>query len=199
MTRAKPVISSFIMSVGIFIFTQTAWSQSGTGVYAGDWPDYGGDMGAQRYSPLDQINAENVDSLEIAWRFSTENIGPTPESNATFTPLEVDGVIYTTVGATRNVAALDATNGQLLWIWRPQEGERFDAAPRKGSGRGLSFWRDGDEKRILMTTPGFFLVSLDADTGIPDPNFGDNGIVDMFDWAMAALMSTLALLCLLLL
>ena len=181
MTRAKPVISSFIMSVGIFIFTQTAWSQSGTGVYAGDWPDYGGDMGAQRYSPLDQINAENVDSLEIAWRFSTENIGPTPESNATFTPLEVGGVIYTTVGATRNVVALDATNGQLLWIWRPQEGERFDAAPRKGSGRGLSFWRDGDEKRILMTTPGFFLVSLDADTGIPDPNFGDNGIVDMFD------------------
>jgi glucose dehydrogenase len=138
-------------------------------------------MGAQRYSPLDQINAENVDSLEIAWRFSTGNIGPTPESNATFTPLEVDGVIYTTVGATRNVAALDATNGQLLWIWRPQEGERFDAAPRKGSGRGLAFWRDGDEKRILMTTPGFFLVSLDADTGIPDPDFGDNGVVDMFD------------------
>jgi quinoprotein glucose dehydrogenase len=155
-------------------------SQSGTDVSVGDWPDYGGNMGAQRYSPLDQINAENVGDLEVAWRFNTENIGPSPEFNATFTPLEVDGVIYTTVGATRNVAALDATSGQLLWLWRPQEGERFDKAPRKGSGRGVSFFRDGDKTRILTITPGFFLVSLDADTGIPDPAFGDNGMVDMF-------------------
>ncbi len=180
MTTTKRFISSFILSVGALVCAPAAFSQSGTSVDAGDWPDYGGNMGAQRYSPLDQINAENVADLEIAWRFNTANIGPSPEFNATFTPLEVDGVMYTTVGATRNVAALDATTGQLLWLWRPQEGERFDKAPRKGSGRGLSFYRDGDKKRILMITPGFFLVSLDADTGIPDPAFGENGVVDMF-------------------
>jgi len=181
MITTKRLISSFTLSVGFLLCSPAVWSQTGTDVSAGDWPDYGGNMGAQRYSPLDQINAENVGSLEIAWRFSTENFGPTPESNATFTPLEIDGVIYTTIGATRNVAALDATTGQLLWLWRPDEGERFDAAPRKGSGRGLSFWRDGDEKRILMITPGFFLVSLDAETGVADPDFGDNGRVDMFE------------------
>ena len=120
-------------------------------------------------------------SLEIAWRFSTANFGPTPESNATQTPLEIDGILYSTIGATRNVAALDATTGQMLWLWRPEEGERFDNAPRKGSGRGLSFWRSGDEKRILVVTPGFYLVSLDAETGREDPNFGDNGRVDMFE------------------
>ena len=180
MITTKGLVSSFILSAGMLVFAPAAMSQSGTDVSAGDWPDYGGNMGAQRYSPLDQINADNVASLEIAWRFSTANFGPTPESNATFTPLEVGGVLYTTLGATRNVAALDAATGQMLWLWRPQEGARFDAAPRKGSGRGLSFWRDGDETRILMITPGFFLISLDAKTGIPDPDFGDNGRVDMF-------------------
>ena len=181
MVTTKRLVSSFIVSVAALICASTVWSQSGTDVYAGDWPDNGGNKEAQRYSPLDQINAENVGSLEIAWRFSMENFGPSPEFNATSTPLEVDGVLYTTVGATRNVAALDATNGQVLWLWRPEEGERFDAAPRKGSGRGLSYWRDGDERRILVVTPGFFLVSLDAKTGLLDPNFGNKGRVDMFE------------------
>ncbi len=179
MITKRKLISSFVMSASLLGASSMTWSQSGTDVSEGDWPDYNGNMAAQRYSPLDQINADNVDSLEIAWRFSTEKFGPRPEFNATFTPLEVDGVLYTTLGATRNVAALDATTGQVLWLWRPQEGERYDAAPRKGSGRGVAFWRDGDEARILTITPGFYLVSLDAETGLPDPDFGDNGRIDM--------------------
>ncbi len=181
MITTKRLISSLMITAGALIAAPALLGQSGTDVYAGDWPDYGGNMAAQRYSPLDQINADNVGSLEIAWRFSTANYGPTPESNATSTPLEIDGVLYATLGATRNVAALDAATGQILWLWRPQEGERFDNAPRKGSGRGLSFWRSGDEKRILVVTPGFYLVSLDAQTGLEDPNFGVNGRVDMFE------------------
>jgi glucose dehydrogenase len=160
--------------------TQAAWSQSGTDVTKGDWPDYRGNMAAQGYSPLDQINASNVQSLKLAWRFGTANFGPTPEFNNPSTPLEVNGVLYITVGATRNVAALDATTGELLWMWRPQEGERFDNAPRKGAGRGVAFWRNGDKRRIFTITPGFILASLDADTGLPDPKFGKNGKVDMF-------------------
>ncbi len=181
MITTKKLVSSLIISAGALLSAPLVMGQTGTDVSAGDWPDYGGNMAAQRYSPLDQINAENVSTLEIAWRLPTGNFGPSPESNATFTPLEIDGVLYTTIGATRNVAALDATTGQILWVWRPQEGERFDAAPRKGSGRGLSFWRDGDEKRIIVVTPGFYLVSLDAETGREDPNFGNNGRVDMFE------------------
>lgn len=180
MLITKRVVLLFPLLCISVLMHVSALAQSGTDVYAGDWPDYGGNMAAQHYSPLDQINAENVGSLEIAWRFSTTHFGPTPESNATFTPLEVNGVLYTTLGATRNVAALDAATGQILWLWRPQEGERFDTAPRKGSGRGLSFWSDGDQKRILTITPGFFLVALDAETGLPDLGFGNDGRVDMF-------------------
>src|SRR5690606_27154632 len=79
----------------------------------------------------------------------------------------------------RDVVALDASTGKVLWLWRPQEGVRFDRAPRKGAGRGVAYWRDGDEERILGITPGYHLMSLDAKTGIPDPEFGDNGIVDL--------------------
>jgi quinoprotein glucose dehydrogenase len=146
----------------------------------GDWPNIHGGDGAQRYSPLDQINEDNVGELEIAWRFSTENFGPPTDYSNPSTPLEVDGVLYANVGNTRNVAALDATSGQVLWLWRYQEGARFDEAPRKGSGRGVAFWSDGDESRVIDISPGYLLVSLDAETGIPDPNFGDNGIVDLY-------------------
>jgi quinoprotein glucose dehydrogenase len=180
MTTKSGLISLSLLSTAVLICTQTAWSQSGTDVSKGDWPDYKGNMGAQAYSPLDQIDASNVKSLKIAWRFGTANFGPTPEFNNPSTPLEVNGVLYITLGATRNVAALDATTGEMLWMWRPQEGERFDNAPRKGAGRGVAYWRDGDKRRIFTITPGFHLESLDAETGIPDPKFGKNGQVDLF-------------------
>ncbi len=179
MIRTKKLISAFVLSAGAIACAPAVWSQAGTDVSQGDWPQYHGNLAAQRYSPLDQITAENVSSLQLAWRFSTANFGPSAEFNATFTPLEIDGILYTTVGAHRDVAALDATTGQVLWLWRAQEGERFDAAPRKGSGRGLSFWSDGDERRVIVVTPGFHLVSLDAATGLPDPEFGNKGIIDM--------------------
>lgn len=180
MLTSKRLISSFIVSVGALTSASAVWSQSGTSVDEGDWPDHHGTKTAQRYSPLDQINADNVGSLEIAWRFNTEKFGPSPEFNNTSTPLEIDGVLYITTGATRNVVALDATSGQQLWMWRPEEGQRYSDAPRKGAGRGVSYYRFGDEERILTITPGFQLVSLDAETGIPDPEFGDNGFIDMF-------------------
>lgn len=180
MTRTRRLISSIIVGASALGGASLALSQPGTSVNEGDWPDHHGNFEAQRYSPLDQINAENAGSLEVAWSFDTAKFGPSPEFNNTSTPLEVDGVLYITAGATRNVAALDASSGQLLWMWRPQEGARYDSAPRKGAGRGVSFYRFGDETRILTITPGFQLVSLDAETGIPDPNFGDNGYIDMY-------------------
>ncbi len=181
MIRKRSAMSTLIAGVGVLMCAQAAFSQSGTDVYAGDWPDYNGNMAAQRYSPLDQINADNVASLKMAWSLSTAPFGPTPDFNNPSTPLEVDGILYATLGTTRNVAAIDATTGQVLWLWRPQEGERFSNAPRKGAGRGVAFWRDGDKKRVLTLTPGFFLVSLDAETGIPDPEFGENGRIDLMN------------------
>ncbi|HET8698494.1 MAG TPA: pyrroloquinoline quinone-dependent dehydrogenase [Gammaproteobacteria bacterium] len=146
-----------------------------------DWPHYGGNLGGQRYSPLDQINRGNVAKLEIAWRFHTGNFGPRPESRNETTPLMIDGVLYTTVGTTRNVVALDPATGETLWVWRPNDGEqRFKAAPRKTSGRGLSYWTDGaGTERLFVVTPGFYLVSLDPGTGRQTPGFGENGVVDL--------------------
>ena len=142
-----------------------------------DWPVYGGNLAAQRYSPLATINRDNVAKLEIAWRFNTGNYGPRPEQRNETTPLMIDGVLYTTVGTTRNVVALDPTSGETLWVWRPNDGEqRFKAAPRKTSGRGLSYWKDGaGTERLFVVTPGFYLVSIDPGTGRQTPGFGEIG------------------------
>ena len=180
MIITKRLISPIIITVGALACAPLALSQTGARMYEGDWSSWAGNDLAQRYSPLDQINADNVDDLEIAWRFSTANFGPTTDFVNPSTPLEVDGVLYVNIGSTRNVVALDATSGQVLWLWRYQEGDRFDEAPRKGAGRGVAFWSDGDTARVLDVSPGYQLVSLDAKTGIPDPNFGDNGIVNLY-------------------
>ena len=147
----------------------------------GEWPTYGGDLGHTRYAPLDQINASNFGSLEIAWRYSVANLGPTPETRFQSTPLVVDGVLYTTGGSRRAVTALDAATGEQLWVYSLNEGERGAEAPRRLSGRGLAFWQRGDDKRVVYVTPGYRLVALNAATGRPVESFGDDGIVDLYD------------------
>lgn len=143
------------------------------------WVDFNGTLAATRYSPLDQINADNVDQLEIAWRFPAWIFGPRPETINVASPIVVDGTMYATAGSTRNVVAMDPATGQVKWMWRPQEGERGENAARPGSGRAVSYWRNGSEQRILTVTPGYYLVSLDAATGRPDPDFGEDGWVDL--------------------
>ena len=150
-----------------------------TGAKNGEWPTYGGDLGNTRYSPLDQINASNFDKLQVAWRFKTDNLGPKPEANLEGTPLMVKGVLYSTAGTRRSVIALDAATGELLWVHGENEGKRGDAAPRQLSGRGLAYWTDGREERIIYVTPGYEMIALDAKTGIRIPGFGKNGLVDL--------------------
>ncbi len=150
-----------------------------TGAKDGEWRTYGGDLGNTRYSPLDQINASNFGKLQIAWRFNTASLGPTPEFNLEATPLMARGVVYSVVGSRRDVVALDSANGELLWIHREDEGRRGQAAPRRLSGRGLAYWTDGREERILFVTPGYRLIALDAKTGNVIPSFGSSGVVDL--------------------
>ncbi len=144
-----------------------------------EWRTYGGDLASTRYSSLDQITAQNFGDLELAWTFQTDSFGPRPESNYQVTPLMVGGVIYTTAGSRRALAALDAKTGELLWMHRLDEGERGQQAPRRLSGRGLAYWDDGAAGRILYVTPGYHLVALNASTGDQVPNFGLDGIVDL--------------------
>jgi quinoprotein glucose dehydrogenase len=145
----------------------------------GEWTTYGGDLANTRYSPLDQIGADNFSKLEIAWRFKTENLGPRPEFQFESTPLMAHGVVYSTAGTRRAVVALDAATGELLWIHREVEGPRGDQAPRQLSGRGLAYWSDGREERIIYVTPGYRLIALDTKTGAPISSFGKDGVVDL--------------------
>ena len=144
-----------------------------------EWLTYGGNLASTRYSPLDQITAENFGDLELAWPYQPDSFGPRPESDFQVPPLMVGGVIYTTAGSRRALAALDAQTGELLWMHRLDEGERGRQAPRRLSGRGLAYWDDGATGRILYVTPGYHLIALDAATGTQIPNFGLDGIVDL--------------------
>jgi quinoprotein glucose dehydrogenase len=178
-TINRSVLSS-IMIAATLVLPAAALSQQGTSVDEGDWPSWAGSWNASRYSPLDQINADNVNDLEIAWQWSTQGFGPGTDFVNPSTPIEVDGVLYANVGTTRNVVALDATSGQVLWMYRYDEGDRFDEAPRKGAGRGVAYYDDGGKSRIFDISPGYQLISLDPETGILDPDFGDSGKVDLY-------------------
>ena len=145
----------------------------------GEWRTYGGDLASTRYAPLDQINRDNFNRLEVAWRFKTDAFGPRPEINFEGTPLMAGGMLYATVGTRRAVVALNAATGEILWMHREDEGLRGDAAPRRLSGRGLAYWTDGRDARILYVTPGYQLIALDAKTGAVVTGFGNRGVVDL--------------------
>ena len=144
-----------------------------------EWPTYAADLAGSKYRPLDQINASNFNKLEIAWRFKTDSLGNRPEYKLEGTPLMVNGVLYATAGSRRAAIALDAATGELLWTHGEHEGARGAAAPRQLSGRGLAYWSDGKDERILYVTPGYRLIALDAKTGAVIPGFGKSGAVDL--------------------
>ena len=150
------------------------------GTANGEWRSHHGDLGSLRYSALDQITRDNVSRLREAWRFPMEGFGPKPEYKNEASPLYVNGTLYTTAGLDRAVVALDPATGQERWRWSLEEGERAVRAPRRNSGRGVAYWEDGKgDARIIVVTPGFNLVALDARTGKPIPTFGPSGVVDL--------------------
>lgn len=144
---------------------------------AGEWITWGGDLGNKRYSPLDQIDKDNADQLQVIWRWGAEPLIGRHDSNWKATPLYVDGVLYLPTGGSK-VAALDPASGETLWLFTP-EPLRVGKRPFSGSSRAVSYWTDGTEKRILHNTVDGRLFSIDAETGKLDPNFGEGGFVDM--------------------
>ncbi|MBX9772825.1 MAG: PQQ-binding-like beta-propeller repeat protein [Xanthobacteraceae bacterium] len=163
----------------------------------GEWRYLNNDLLGTRYSPLDQINKDNFNGLKIAWRWKAE-IGPAPPSlggtaqgngdptlaiyRSQSAPIMVDGVCYMSAGGQRVVAAVDAVTGRQLWMWTGMEEHGRDRkAPRRNAGRGVSYWTDGRDERIFVITTGFYLVALDANTGVPVRSFGNNGAVDLME------------------
>jgi quinoprotein glucose dehydrogenase len=162
----------------VFLLSSAVVAQRGAP--GGEWRTWGGDLGATRYAPLDQIDASNFDKLQIAWRFKTENLGKRPDFNLQTTPLMVGGVLYATAGEHRNAVAINAATGELLWMHRLDEGRRSDASARRLSGRGVGYWTDGKgDERVFYVTIGYQLVGLNAKTGHPLADFGERGVVDL--------------------
>jgi quinoprotein glucose dehydrogenase len=130
-----------------------------------DWPMNGGAPGNAHYSPLGQINRENVATLQQAWSFDTQESGGLQTS-----PIILDGILYG-ITPTQKVFALDGGTGKLLWKFDPGiVGTQPD--------RGLAFWSANQDKRILVGVM-HFVYALDAATGKPIPTFGKDGRIDL--------------------
>ncbi len=164
------------------------------GATNGEWRTYAGDLGGTKYSPLDQIDATNFSSLEIAWRWASADGALDLDAlrelhpeigirNFKTTPLMVDGVVYVSTPLALS-AALDAGTGEVRWQYDP---EAYRAAPYPHASvlsynrRGLAFWAedDGRDARIFYGTNDGYLLAVDARTGQPVRSFGDNGRVDL--------------------
>jgi quinoprotein glucose dehydrogenase len=153
------------------------------GAVAG-WPAWGGDAGGSRFSPLEEITPANVSDLAVAWRFRTGDFDPTGTLKTSFqaTPVLHDGTLYLCTPFNR-VFALDAETGEQRWMYDPglaPEGMRHLTC------RGVALHEDGEAEpgaacrtRVLTGTIDLRLLALDAATGRPCPDFGENGAVDL--------------------
>jgi quinoprotein glucose dehydrogenase len=136
------------------------------------WGVFGGGSDNIHYSSLDQINRENVKSLQVAWTFDTGDQHPKSEFECN--PIVVDGVLYSTTPS-GNVIALDAASGTLRWRFNANEGLRNIGKVRN---RGVTYWSDGKDQRIFVGVRQY-LLALDARTGKPVPAFGKDGRIDL--------------------
>ena len=183
----RSLLTDLILAILSILLFGPAQAQYGT--LSGDWPSYGGDTGSTKYSPLDQINAQNFQELEVAWTWTSidgdldlEAIQQINEAvrinNFQGTPLKVGDKLFI-ITALNQVAALDPINGETLWSFNPEV--YLSGSPINYIGyhnRGLAYWTDGENERILSGLNDGYLLSLDAATGEPDPAF-NGGKIDL--------------------
>jgi len=162
----------------------------------GEWRYIGGNAAHTRYTPLDQINAENFEELEVAWAWRGDNFGPRVDYVFRSTPLYIDGLLYTVAGYRRTVAAINPATGETLWTYREPHTTRWERGMRNNYGKGVAYAEIDGRGVIYMSSPGYFLHALDAKTGrplegwgqpVPVEGFSQTGIVDMLpdlvsDW-----------------
>ncbi|TDI26628.1 MAG: pyrroloquinoline quinone-dependent dehydrogenase [Acidobacteria bacterium] len=196
MRHCRPAVESVLrmtvvaISMAVLVHLLPLVAHAQTGARPDEWRFYGGGPGHTKYSPLDQITKDNVDQLRIAWTWTSvdetlraEN--PIIRDGRAFrtyayeaTPLLVDGVLYTTTNLGQ-VAAIDPTTGDTLWSYDP--GLYLEGRPAVHGflTRGLAYWTDGDDARLFYAGGRTYLVSVDAETGEPDVDFGRGGRVDL--------------------
>ena len=153
-----------------------------------EWPSYGGDLASTKYSQLAQIDGENFSDLRVAWSWRSPDTVTVIENSANrlfrrtrfeATPLMVGGTLYISTGLGR-IASIDAATGRTRWVFDPKS--YIGGGPANYMGfltRGVAYWSDGNDERILSGTHDGYLIALDAKTGKLVPDFGVGGKVDL--------------------
>ena len=149
----------------------------------GEWRHYAGDHASTKYSTLDQITAENFSRLKVAWTWrSVEEELAKAHNLKTWaweaTPLMIDGVLYLTTSLSQAVA-LDAGTGKALWVYDPETWKNGVPSNNGFVHRGVAYWTDGKDSRIIYGTGDGYLLCLHAKTGKPVHGFGENGRIDL--------------------
>lgn len=175
---------AFLLVCPALFAQSTATTSSGSF----EWPNYGNDPGGMRYSPLAQVNRENVSKLQVAWTYHTGDIsdgkGERRRSGFESTPILVDGTLYVTTPLNR-IIALDPATGKQRWAFDP----KIDQTWQSGDGlinRGVATWLDEKvpsgkpcRRRIFEATVDARLVAIDAATGDACADFGSDGAVSL--------------------
>ena len=173
----------FILNLGILVSCSEQVSELENEQVSAQWHHHGGNHFSSKYAPFDQINGNNFEQLEVAWRWQSADLRipedllyPTGDYRAT--PLYINGLIYTNTNHGQ-VVSINPSTGEELWVFDP---ESYRLGPPNFSPvqtRGIEYWSDGEVERIFLATIGKQLVSIDLQTGEPDPEFGDNGFIDL--------------------
>ncbi len=158
--------------LGLIVITSCQSYKSGKGDIVRDWPIYSGDQGGSKYSALDQINRDNVQSLELAWVYHSGDMREQPATTIQCNPIIVDGTIYLTTPGLKLVA-LNAAIGDELWSFDP-----YGGISAGGVNRGVTYWTDGSARRLFYVADSY-LYCLDADSGSLVETFGHGGKIDL--------------------
>jgi quinoprotein glucose dehydrogenase len=159
----------------------------GSAAYAdetGDWREYNGDKTASKYSPAPTVTKDSVKGMKVTWRWSMPDNGLAADNpdlrtwvNET-TPLAINGILYTS-SPMNFVSAIDGATGKTLWTYDPRSYDDGSPPNLGFLSRGLTYWEEGDDKRIIVGTANAYLISLDAKTGKPIESWGDKGRIDL--------------------
>ncbi len=184
MTKRKAAV--LVLTLGALLTALPVGLAQGPGVENGRWTFLGGDAWHTRYTPADEITRDNFEDVTMLWQFNAASFGP---STSRATPSYVGDKLITVTGERRHVIALDPKTGELLWSFTEPNTHRYEYSMRKGYGKGVAYAEvPGHGGVVFISSPGFFLWALDADTGQPledwgqpidVPGFSQTGGVDM--------------------
>lgn len=165
--RDRPGLLYLLLALYLFMGCQSDQDENRI------WSVYKADAKSSSYSALTQVNKENVNQLKLAWTFNPNDTRKGSQfGNSECNPIIIDGVMYAT-SARHRLYAIHASTGQQIWSFDP-----FNGGEGGGINRGVAYWENGNDKRILYTA-GDNLFAQDARTGKLISEFGKDGKVSM--------------------